>query len=271
MKLDEIKEKYRLSYHINYALTCQKIVGFKGKDVLEVGGCLPQELVLDHLECNSWTATESPDYDQELGNANQFNRYESPDKNSERYNFLLENIEVLPLSFHNHFDLIFSIAAFEHINKFPAALKAMYNALRGGGKLFTMFSPIWSAHDGHHLPSIKDKKDREFSFHYSPIPPWGHLLFNRSELYKHIINHTDKETAESIIYYVYNSPHINRFFCEDYINFVKESDFSIIRAELTFNVKVNPAVQKRLENLYPGRKYFSNNGLLLLLEKSLKK
>lgn len=155
-KLHHFQQAFRLSYHLNYLQVCQQFVPLRGLDVLEVGGALPASLVIDHLGCNSWTAVEAPAYDQELGNANQFHRnlqdQQHQQKHSARYKHHYLDIEAIPEEHFGQYDLIFSIACFEHIRRLPQALRVMHLCLKPDGHLFTMHSPIWSAFDGHHLP-----------------------------------------------------------------------------------------------------------------------
>ena len=54
------------------------------------------------------------------------------------YEVLAGALEDLPNALYDHFDVVFSIAAFEHFLRLPAALEKMYRALRPGGRLFTM-------------------------------------------------------------------------------------------------------------------------------------
>ncbi len=282
--ISECQAKFNLSYHVPYAYTCQQLIGFEGKDVLEVGGSLPKNFVLDYLNVKSWSAIETPDYEaalKEVGglshegtiipNVNDVSKFGFHNRALEDYNFFLENVEDIPSEYYNKYDLIFSIAAFEHIQKFPIALEKMFFALKPGGQLFSMFSPIWSARDGHHLPNITDKQGTTFNFGNSPIPPWGHLLMKPAEMCRYLYKFTDKDTANLIVYYVYNSPHINRFFTEDYIEFINESLFSVSRLDLTFPAIIEKETQLALEKLYPGRTKFENNGILLILEKALEK
>jgi len=279
----ECQSKFNLSYHVSYAYTCQNLVGFEGKDVLEVGGSLPKEFVFDYLNVNSWTGLETPEYEADLkevggithqgtviseANYSQSYKFSSPE-HLEKYNFFLENIEDLPSEYYEKYDLVFSIAAFEHIQKFPAALEKMYLALKPGGKLFSMFSPIWSAHDGHHLPEITDQQGNNYNFGKSPIPPWGHLRMSPPAMCKHLYKFTDKETADLMVYYIYNSPFINRFFTEDYIDFIKQSYFQVNKLNLTFLSEIDLQTQKELEKLHPSKKNFANDGILLVLEKNL--
>ena len=277
----ECQRKFNLSYHVSFAYLCQVLVGFEGKDVLEVGGSLPKEFVFEYLKVNSWSAMETPDYEnalKEVGglshqgtiiyDINNCSNFGFKNRQLSEYNFFLENIENLPPEYYNKYDLIFSIAAFEHIHKFPVALEKMFLALKPGGKVFSIFSPIWSARDGHHLPMITDSKGKSFNFSNSPIPPWGHLLLRPPQLSNYLYQLTDKQTANQIVYYVYNSPHINRFFTEDYIEFINQSLFAIHKIELTFHCQIDRETQANLEKLHPGRTHFTNNGMLVILEKT---
>ena len=165
------------------------------------------------------------------------------------------------------FDIVFSIAAFEHILRMPAALDRIFAALKPGGKVFTMFSPIWSAHDGHHLPKMVDGEGRTFGFSKSPVPPWGHLLMRPSALMKFLQQQTDTATAAKIVYYIFHSPHINRLFTEDYAEFFEASRFRVQILSPTFSVPVPSQLQAELSRLHPGRTHFGNNGLLAVLSK----
>ena len=276
----ECQNKFNLSYHVQYAYICQNLIGFQNKNVLEVGGSLPEQFVFDYLECSSWSAVETPEYEEALsevgGLSHQGTTLYNDNYTFQRgfqeylpsnYTLYLDNIENLPSEFYEKYDLIFSIAAFEHIHKFPQALEKMFFALKPGGQLFSMFSPIWSSHNGHHLPKILDGEGNHFNFNKSPIPPWGHLLMRPPELTRFLYQKIDKETADSIVYYVYNSPHINRFFTEDYIDFFKQSLFTIQKFDLTFSKKLNRDTQLKLEKLHPKRKNFQNNGILVVLQK----
>jgi SAM-dependent methyltransferase len=280
--ISECQAKFNLSYHVPFAHWCQEMIGFEGKDVLEVGGSLPKEFVLDYLNVKSWSALEAPDFEvyldrvasaaegSKLGKVD-YSAFGFTERELSNYNFFAGYIEELPPAYYQKYDLIFSIAAFEHIHKFPLALEKMFLALKPGGQLFSIFTPIWSAHDGHHLPPITEpNQGKTFNFQNSPIPPWGHLLMRPPELCRYLYQHTDKETADAITHYVYNSPHINRFFTEDYVEFINQSSFIVKRLEPIGLRKIENNTQQTLEKLYPGRTQFANNGILAILEKPQK-
>lgn len=275
--------EFGLSYQVTYASHAQNIIGLKGKRVLEVGGSLPERLCLDYLGAEQWICIDEPSYWTEIvrreeeGAASErlvrcaeigdVESYEALD----RHAILRGRVEDVPECLSGRFDAIFSIAAFEHISNLGYALERMYRALRPGGALFTMFSPIWSAFDGHHLPDITDERGRVFGFGRSPIPPWGHLTMRPPQMYRFLLDHTDARTAGEMVYYVYHSPHINRLFVEDYAAYIQASPFQVERFDLTFPMAESPetieAVRRRLTALHPGREHFINNGILAVLRR----
>lgn len=185
----------------------------------------------------------------------------------QNYTLLEGLVEDLPAGLEGIFDRIFSIACFEHVHTLGLALEKMHAALKSGGKLFTMFSPIWSAHDGHHLPNITDAHGKQWSAGKSPIPPWAHLLFSPAQMEKHLQSQTDRHTASKMIFHIYHNQHINRLFTENYLEYVQQSPFIIEQLQLSFPAKIPDNIQKALEARHPGKKHFSNNGLLMVLSK----
>jgi len=272
-QINHFQDAFKLSYHLNYLEVCQQFVPLRGLDVLEVGGALPASLVIDHLGCNSWTAVEAPAYDQELGAANQFHRNSEDQQHqknhAESYEHLYLDIEAIPEDHYGQYDLIFSIACFEHIHRLPQALRVMYQCLRPGGRLFTMHSPIWSAFDGHHLPIERPLRFRQATEEQNWIyKPWEHLLLTRSQAFDVMKARFDSTFAEEVIYYTHNSDHINRYFSEDYLMVFEASPFEIDQYQLTFQVQTPSQTQEELQKRYPGYSQFSNNGVLTILKKT---
>lgn len=275
----ELQQEYGLSYHIDYAFFAEQLVGLKGKRVLEVGGSLPERFVINDLSAKQWLGLEETDYWAETlstgqvlgtpptlsGDKHYFSQAMPEDLGS--YRVCYGRIEDLPSALEGYFDVVFSIAAFEHIARLPLALDKMHRALKPAGKLFSLFAPIWSSYNGHHLPEIVDKSGNHWNFGNSPIPPWGHLFLSQIELYDLLCRTCDRETAQEIVYFVYSSPHINRFFLEDYFNIVNRSPFAIEKMTPMFQMPIPDAVQKALAVRYPG-KDFSCSGLLLVLKSS---
>jgi SAM-dependent methyltransferase len=267
-----LRDHFQLSYHIPYLDACSQKIPLCGLDVLEIGGALPASLVIDHLCCNSWTAVEAPSYDEELGEANQFHRNLAEQQRrleiGRRYRHFYCNAEDLGDDHHNQYDLIFSIACFEHINRLPLALERMLQYLKPGGRLFTMHSPIWSAFDGHHLPiGIPERFDRKLPHQSCIFKPWGHLLQSRAQTYIDIRDRFDAPFAEDVIYNTYNSNHINRYFSEDYRVIFDGSGFDVVEYQITFPRNPAAELQAALESRFPGYTQFGNNGIYAILQK----
>jgi len=267
----KLRNTFQLSYHLDYLDICTQRIKLTGLDVLEIGGALPASLVIDHLCCNSWTSVEAPSYDAELGPANQFHRNSAEKHRLLDLNFRYRNyycdVEDLGLEHSNQYDLVFSIACFEHINRLPLALATILRCLKPGGRVFTMHSPIWSAYDGHHLPIlISDRFDTTLTHQSYIFQPWGHLLQSRIQTYSDIADRFDRQFAEEVIYHTYNSSHINRYFIEDYYMFAS-SGFVILDYLVTFHRNPSPEIQATLETRYPGYKQFGNNGVFAILQR----
>jgi SAM-dependent methyltransferase len=276
---DYLKKRFSLSYHVPYCVQADKLVGLRGKRVLEVGGSLPAEFVRDHLGVAQWTAVEELAYWRTVDKVEHLT--DSPlqqkadakltdataDLLEKDYALLDGAIEDAPDALAGRFDVAFSIACFEHVSRLPKALDRIARLLKPGGQLFTMFSPVWSAHDGHHLPEITDRSGRTFKFDRSPIPPWGHLLAGPSGLYQYLCNHTDAATAGEMVYYVYHAPHINRLFAEDYVAYFQQSPLHVKVCDGTFPIDIPARMQAELEKMHPDKTLFRFNGLLAVLQK----
>ena len=98
--------------------------------------------------------------------------------------------------------------------------------------------------------------------------PWEHLLLTRTQAFQVIRDRFDSEFAEEVIYYTYNSDHINRYFSEDYLMAFEASAFEIDQYQLTFQVQTPAQIQEELQQRYPGYAQFANNGVLALLKNS---
>jgi SAM-dependent methyltransferase len=157
-ELERLAQKYSLqNYHVAYLERFMTLCDVRGKDVLEVGGAMPREIALDFLGARSWTALESMAYHGHDGILNQRDRLERQNVFSSGglYRYYSQNVENLSEDHHNAYDLIFSIACFEHIHRLPLALDVMLRVLRPGGELFSLFAPVWSSMIGAHLSHVK--------------------------------------------------------------------------------------------------------------------
>lgn len=255
-------------YQIDFCIQAEQIAGFRDKNVLEIGGSLARDFVLGALGARSWIAIEDMSYwPSDAGISVDYSSFEAAAGDLSPYRVINGKIEQLPESYFGRFDLIFSIAAFQHIHMLPTALDVMFQALRPGGRLIAWVGPIWSAFNGPLLRAVTDKMGRTFSMGNNPVPPWGHLLLRPSELYLELCKKTDRETAAQIVYEIYTSPRVNRFFLEDYADFTRMSAFGRGDGSGRFipaaALAVPPDIQSRLETLYPGRTQFGPQNILL--------
>lgn len=256
-----LKQEYGLSYHVDFVMNCENRVSFAGKDVLEVGGHLPERFVFEALKARSWTGI---DLETDKKMIYEGKAYVPA---AGEYDVCGCRIEDFPERYYGAYDLIFSIACFEHIIDLPQAIVAMRNLLKPGGKLFTQFSPIWSAHDGHHLPTITDKNGKSYNFGNSPIPPWGHLLMRPFEMHEYLCQFLDAPTASQFIYHIYYSDGINRIFAEEYFELFRKSLFSSGNGEVFAQTQVPPEIQRKLKEKYPQYNSFAYNGIIAVLTK----
>jgi len=248
--IDNLQTEYDLPYQLGYVLHCDEVIGFEGKKVLEIGTPLPSELTKDIFKVSQWHSINTSEiHNSPCSQAQSL----TTDQNQKKY-------------FCDYYDIVFSISQFHKISNFYNALTNAYKALNHGGKLFAIFSPVWSSVNGHCLYEKIDNKET-IALLQELIPPWGHLVMSKASMLKILLDKFSMSSAAEILYQVYNAPDINRFFTEDYLAFISNSKFKIIKFDGLFNRKVAPYTQEMLEKIYDGRKQFGNEGLLIILEK----
>jgi len=245
--------------------------------VLEIGGSLPEALVCDHLQAEQWIAVEDFEYWDEIPEADGSRPAERPTaslkdatpETTPAYAVLDGKIEQVPVAMEGHFTRAYSMACFEHIHRLPTALDAIYRALAPGGKLFAMFSPLWSAYNGHHLQTTRDAQGRDWTFTENPLPPWGHLLLTPPEMQAFMEKQRgiDQATAAEIVYQICHNPHINRFHLEDYLQYFHQSPFQLTTALGTHPQAPDAKLTQILRQRYPSYEDFTHNGLVVVLEK----
>ena len=171
--------------------------------------------------------------------------------------------DVCYIDIFDYFDAVVSIAAFEHIPKFGGLLDRTYDALRSEGQLISLFQPIWSCINGHHLGGVKDKTGHEYNFGSGIVSPWGHLLMTPPQMRRDLLAKTDADCADDIVSKVYNSPSINRLFFEDYVDYVNASRFRLKKTTPLGQRVVPEQLQAALEAAHPGRTCFDANTILI--------
>lgn len=266
------RTRYGLVYQIDLLEKINERYPLAGKRVLEIGGSnLPREVVFDWLQAERWIAVDRIEpgmhrrfWAEHYANEGVIELAPLTDLNRLRsYALINGSAEDVNPTFHGAFDVVVSLTAFEHMLRLDAVLAAAYAALAPGGRLLSLFYPIWSGREGHHLPEFRDKSGRYLSFLSSPIPPWGHLLYRPGEMRRILAPHTDPESVERMIYEIYHSPDLNRYFVEDYIAAMENSPFTDLGVMPVSISGIDDETQATLERLHPGRRHFSNNGLFL--------
>lgn len=165
------------------------------------------------------------------------------------------------------FDMVISDATIEHIDGFDRALREIHRILKPGGMLYARWSPIWSAADGHHFwhwfKSLRGFGDRN----YEPleIPPWGHLLMCRQEMFDYIRRVKNEEVAAFACERIYAAGFLNRLLPGDYVAMIGESPFEVVTLERLKGAAPPPEVLKALPSI--SSEDLQTSGFELLLRK----
>lgn len=90
---------------------------------------------------------------------------------------------------------------------------------------------------------------------------------NRNEIYEFLKNKFEKEFINKVLYYLFNSNHINRYFLNDFTEIIGRSKFNVNNIIIPiFPVQPPEDIAKILKDKF-GNIDFTNQGLLILLEK----
>ena len=232
--LDYLLEKYpylgrtiHQSYQLgSLSLLIDHITSLRDLDVLEIGGALPPEIVIDQLSANSWTCVEKMDYWNIHNSSASKSRLDLVKSNisNPSWNHINACIFDWLDGLENTYDIIFSCCAFEHIGNIDQLLSNCYRSLRKGGTLFSYFLPVYSASGGHHCPDFYSRGELVQSA--SELAPFCHLLYSPSELKSYLNSLYAKDVAEYFHHAITSDPHINRMMYEDYIALIDKSMFS---------------------------------------------
>ena len=150
--IGEYQQRFGLSYQVQFAVEADTLVGLRGKRVLELGGSLPAGLVAEGLGAAQWVAIDKPAYWHEFERLDPaaVPQRSLADASAEDltgdHQVFGGRAEEMPAAFRERFDVAFSVAAFEHMDRLPLTLDAAYDALVPGGCLFSLFSQIGRAH-----------------------------------------------------------------------------------------------------------------------------
>lgn len=268
--LEPYKARFGLSYQVNFLRLMDSVTSLAGKRVLEIGGSnLPRELVFEGLGAKQWICADAlsvysiHDVREEnplLRDHYARTRVFRPDDDPAAVlaeDYAIVDCEAGEIAFEDHFDIAISICAFEHVHRFPIMLDRVHAALRMGGQLMSLYSPIWSGLNGHHVVGVVDAAGNEIDFTSTAfIPPWGHLLLSPPELYRFLCERTDPKAAADVVYEVHNSTQVNRLFVEDYMAYVEHSKFRVTNVTPLAPRPPPEDIEQVLRARHPGRRNF---------------
>ena len=233
----ELKSQFELTYQVDCLERAARDDNLGGRRVLEIGGSLPERLVLDHYGAAAWTSVDHRSaYSSAMGGearvpprATVLESDSLPARDG-HYVAYDGDAKSLPPSFDGAFDVVFSIAAFEHIADLASALQRMYAALRPGGVLLPHVGPVWSGFRGHHIfsghlkhlgPGNAEKTDDLLD----RLVPWQHLIMGPTETQAWLTARYGADYAAAAVDWIYESPRINRLSFDDYRRLFAETGF----------------------------------------------
>lgn len=217
----ELKAEFKLSYHIDCLERAARSV--YGSSVLEIGGTLPRELVIEHYQVGAWTAVDNrSSYASMLAGEDVGARMRILDESSTPasdggYASYDGDAAALPESFEGAFDVVISLATFEHVQHLPTALDHMRRALKPGGRILAQVGPVWSGWRGHHVfPGHLGPDSDKTEDLLQRMTPWQHLIMPPSDMHAWLTDRYGADFADRAVDWILRSPRLNRLFFEDY-------------------------------------------------------
>lgn len=248
----------------------------RGKRILEVGGSnLPRDYVFDLAQPAQWVCVDPIDTDtlaaMNAGTAEPYldhlravgvARLGDTAMLEQPYAILAEPMEDCFGALPPTFDLVFSVACFEHIHRLDAALASIQAALRPGGTMWSQFSPIWSSIEGHHCSWIPHGRLPEAAAAGTGlIPPFGHLTHSETELRALLEGSYSPADLDWAIHSIFHHDYINRLFFDDYVAILGRAPFAETDLRGIWPVEIDAAIKAVLAAKYPDRTGFEFQGI----------
>ena len=234
----------------NHIDVCLERNLFEGKKVLEIGGCIPYEVVKS-LNVKSWTCID-PVFYQDMMYAEDYN---------------VVKASILDYGEDEQFDFIIATNSFEHIAGLDKGINNIYRILRKDGYMSALLGPIWSCHKGHHVCDYKDENNQIIDFNNVLLPDWAHLIYTQEEVKSILLENYSVNTAEYISDWIFHTDFLNRLFYDDYKQIICSSKFNILEFRDWHTSRI-PSVETQnfLETKY-NKKNFSTVSIKMLLQK----
>lgn len=241
----------------DYIKILRGAISLKNRDVLEVGGATPPSQIAGS-GARSWTSIDIT-----------ARRFELSVKNETVPSWhKFHTMDAAQMTFPDaSFDVIYSANCFEHITSLPEALRHIHRVLRPSGKLFTIFSPIWTSPVGHHT-WVWDG-NRPLTFSEGVFPDWYHLLLSRAEMEEWLRKKYSSKPAlvDKILQYVYDSQDINRFPDSLYETELAKYNYGRILFHRIQSGAPSAELLARLRERHPEVRDFRTLGYFLILSK----
>jgi SAM-dependent methyltransferase len=169
-----------------------------------------------------------------------------------------------------HFDLILSSCAFEHIPNLDLALDEMHRILKPGGFVYSHHGPLWSTCYGHHLWLPGNN-----TYWKIVLPPWCHLLMREGELAAWLADKYHPDAIKPILDWVYRDTGQNRLMFTDHLKLYENSPFEVcfchgyLAPELAklYRPLITYEHIRDLKSLFPHHDGFFYDGIKVLLRK----
>jgi SAM-dependent methyltransferase len=150
------------------------------------------------------------------------------------------------------FDFVFSLNAFEHIPDPRRALQDVSRVLKPGGHVFLLFMPLYFADGGHHLSHLTDI-------------PWIHLLYERAEIKKMIL---DAGNVPNEVDHILDS--LNGYSLSQYLEIFDKTDLDVLEKHIHRGFSLAGAEKseefRKLKMTYPEEE-LTTLGLTVILQK----
>ena len=223
-------------YQLEHLRNFDDLVGWRGLDVLEIGGDLAGQVSAGMMSLGAKSVTSinlDPEFDTALEVAEGVKR-------------LFMDARELSLP-DNSFDAVFGIALLEHLHGLDQILSELNRVLKPGGRVYLNGGPLWNSARGHHLV-VSGPTGRYFHFNFdNPLPNWYHLLKDQEELLAWLLSEgINEEDAGAIVDYTYGSPLINRASWQSMVASCEESPMEVVRYDFTEGVRPAPELEQAL-------------------------
>lgn len=231
-----------------HLMDCNSLKTISGKNILEIGGNMSREFVNGLFRPKSWTSigcfANGEAYDERYSLFGpSLETISSTDVHC-NYGFRGFIRYVLPLLNLSQFDIVYSVAAFEHIHRLGDCIDLISEIICPEGFLYSYFTVCWFGPNGHHWGNQR-----------SQIGPYDHLAYSESEMRNFLFEQGESaEDADLHSYYIYRDSRINRNTHTDYIRYFRRGSFKsrniqLIGAHPVRDLKGDLA--KRIISRYP--------------------